>query len=126
MNGEQQTPQKKENQEKEPRMCTKDHLHESDGCPECCCQNGSYVVQVSILHEVPPNKRKRNETLRKLVEVVRFAFIIALAFLAIGAIDSVDTGNIFMDLAIDVSLYCFVCYGLCMALFRLLDKILDV
>lgn len=126
MNGEQQTPQKEENQEKEPRMCTEENLHESNGCSKRCCPDWSDLVQVSILYEIPPDKRKRNEALKKLVEVFRFAFIVVLAFLATGAIDSVDTGNIFMDLAIDISLYCFVCYGLCMALFRLLDKILDV
>lgn len=126
MNGEQQKPPTAENQEEKPCVCSKNHLHESNGCSKCCRENWPYVVQVSVLQEIPSNKRKWNKALRKLVEVLRCAFIVALALLATSAIDSVNTGNIFLDFAIDISIWCFVCYGLVMAFFHLLDKILDV
>lgn len=61
MDGKQQAPQKETHKEEKSCMCSKDHLHESNGCPKCCGQNGSNVVQVSILQEVSPNKRKRNK-----------------------------------------------------------------
>lgn len=126
MDGKQQAPPQAQDAKKAPCMCGENDLQEPNGCAECRCQNRPYVVQVSILQELPPNKRKRNKAIGKLVEVVRFAFIVVLAFMAISANDSIDTGNVFLDLAVIISIYCFVCYGLCMAVFRLIDKILDV
>lgn len=126
MNGEQQKPPTAENQEEKPCVCSKDHIHESNGCSKCCRENWPYVVSVSVLQEIPSNKRKRDKALRKLVESVRFAFIVVLAFLALNATHIIDTGNIILDVAMKISLGCFVCYGLCMAVFHLLDKILDV
>ena len=126
MDGKQQTPQKETNKEEKACMCSEGHVPESNGCPKCCCKNWPYVVQVSVLQEIPPDKRKGNEAVRKLVEAVRFAFIVVLAFLALNATCIIDTGNIILDVAMKISLGCFVCYGLCMAVFHLLDNILDV
>lgn len=126
MNGEQQKLPTAKDKEKKPCVCSKSDVQKSDGCAKCGCQDGPHLVQVSVLWELSPNKRKRDEAIRKLVEVVRFAFVAVLAFLATSAIDSIDTGNVFLDLAVIVSIYCFICYGLCMAVFRLIDNTLDV
>lgn len=61
MNGEQQAPPKKENQKEKPCMCSKENIHEPDGCSKCRGENRAYLVQVSLLQEIPPNKRKRHK-----------------------------------------------------------------
>lgn len=62
MDGKQQKPPTQKNEEEEPRLRPKENLQEPNGRAECRRENGSDVVQVSILSELPSNERKRNKT----------------------------------------------------------------
>lgn len=108
MDGKQQAPQKETHKEKEPCMCSKDHLHESNGCSKCCCQNGSNVVQVSILQEVSPNKRKRNKAfgIIKIVSIVFLFMFWEMAALT-GAFQIYDE-NIYDNAFLTIANFSFV------------------
>lgn len=72
MDGKQQESQATKDRKEEACMCGKGHVQKSNGCSKRCCPDWSDLVQVSVLPEVSPNKRKRDKALRtvKVIAVI--------------------------------------------------------
>ena len=97
MDGKQQAPPQAQDAKKAPCMCGENDLQEPNGCAECRCQNRPYVVQVSILQELPPNKFKRNEKAKIIGIVIVLVLYCTWEALAIYGAWQIENENVYLS-----------------------------
>lgn len=106
--GEQQTPPTKENEKKKSCMCSESHVHEPNGCAKCGSKNGPHVVQVSILQELPSNKRKWHEKAKELGIILALVLFCAWECLALYGAWQIEDENIYLNIFLVIANFSFV------------------